>query len=104
MAFSDDPVTSGLITSLARPGGNVTGTASLTSELMEKRFELLKQVVPQAGLFACIWESDVGDVADQGAIQVVDAKLGLRIQFHRSAAARSTPPRSTRPPRPVRTA
>src|SRR6266404_2477847 len=41
-----DPVTSGLVTSLARPGGNVTGLSNLTTELVGKWLELLTQAVP----------------------------------------------------------
>ena len=41
-----DPVGSGLVTSLARPGGNVTGLSILAAELIGKRLELLKQAVP----------------------------------------------------------
>src|SRR6185295_19912287 len=41
-----DPVAAGIVTSLARPGGNVTGLASLGSELVGKRLELLKQAIP----------------------------------------------------------
>src|SRR5215471_12061786 len=50
-----DPVGSGLVASLARPGGNVTGLSALTTELYAKRVELLKELMPQltrlAGLF-----------------------------------------------------
>jgi putative tryptophan/tyrosine transport system substrate-binding protein len=46
MAQSTDPVGEGLIASLARPGGNVTGNASLASELNTKRLEILKDAVP----------------------------------------------------------
>jgi len=42
-----DPVGSGLVHSLARPGGNITGTASLTPELNTKRLEILKEAVPK---------------------------------------------------------
>jgi ABC-type uncharacterized transport system substrate-binding protein len=45
-AAAGDPVTSGLVTSLARPGGNVTGLSSLFPELVGKRLELLTQAVP----------------------------------------------------------
>jgi ABC-type uncharacterized transport system substrate-binding protein len=47
-----DPVESGLVTSLARPGGNVTGLSSLDPELVGKNLELLKQAVPGVGHLA----------------------------------------------------
>src|SRR5205823_739445 len=42
-----DPIRVGLVASLARPGGNVTGMALLTSDLMTKRLELLKETLPE---------------------------------------------------------
>ena len=49
---------SGLVTSLARPGGNVTGLSSLTPELVGKRLELLKQAVPGVSRVAVLWQPD----------------------------------------------
>ena len=43
-----DPVAEGLVASLARPGGNLTGTATLYTEMLPKRFELLTELVPRA--------------------------------------------------------
>jgi ABC transporter substrate binding protein len=48
MTLAPDPVGSGFITSLARPGGNVTGMSALATELAGKRVELLKEIVPRA--------------------------------------------------------
>ena len=47
MLVAGDPVGTGLITSLARPDGNITGLATLSTDLSGKRLELLKEVVPQ---------------------------------------------------------
>jgi putative ABC transport system substrate-binding protein len=49
-----DPVESGLVTSLARPGGNLTGVTGIATELMAKRLELLSEFVPQAGVIALL--------------------------------------------------
>ena len=49
-----DPLASGLVTSLARPGGNLTGVDMFTLELMAKRLELLSELVPQARVIAVL--------------------------------------------------
>jgi ABC-type uncharacterized transport system substrate-binding protein len=49
-----DPVQSGLVTSLARPGGNVTGFSMIANELMPKRFDLLSELVPQIRTIAIL--------------------------------------------------
>lgn len=49
-----NPVASGLIASLARPGGNLTGVSFLTAELNPKRLELLSELVPKAGVIALL--------------------------------------------------
>jgi ABC-type uncharacterized transport system substrate-binding protein len=53
-AIGDDPVELGLVASLARPGGNVTGVSFLNVELMPKLLELLSELVPRAGVFALL--------------------------------------------------
>jgi ABC-type uncharacterized transport system substrate-binding protein len=50
----DDPVERGLVVSLARPGGNLTGVSFLTGELMPKRLELLSELVPDAKVMALL--------------------------------------------------
>src|SRR5260370_20547509 len=50
----DGPVENGLVASLARPGGNLTGGSFLTVELMPKRLELLSEIVPQARVIALL--------------------------------------------------
>ena len=52
--LSADPVAAGLVASLARPGGNLTGVSIITLELMAKRFELISELVPQAGMIALL--------------------------------------------------
>jgi putative ABC transport system substrate-binding protein len=49
-----DPVGTGLVPNLARPGGNLTGFTNITIELMPKRLELLSELVPQAGVIALL--------------------------------------------------
>jgi len=53
-----DPVTVGLVASLARPGGNVTGSSPFQFELMPKRLELLTELVPQARVIALLVNPD----------------------------------------------
>ena len=57
MALSSDPVGAGLIASLARPGGNVTGMSDNTTDLSAKRLELLKEAVPTASRIAVLWNA-----------------------------------------------
>src|SRR5215467_7596616 len=52
---AQDPVAAGLVDSLARPGGNITGLAGLTRELSGKRLELLKEVVPKISRVGVFW-------------------------------------------------
>src|SRR5262245_40830242 len=58
VTVSGDPVGFGFVASLARPGGNITGLANLTPELVGKRLELLKEVVPRISRVAVLWNPD----------------------------------------------
>jgi putative ABC transport system substrate-binding protein len=53
---ASDPVSSGLVTSLARPGGNLTGLSILAPELVGKGLELIKQTVPGVSRVAVLWQ------------------------------------------------
>ena len=58
-SIGEDPVQLGMVASLARPGGNATGTVTLSRELEAKRLELLKEVVPGLSRAAVLWNSSV---------------------------------------------
>ena len=58
MAFSGDPVGSGFVTSLARPGGNITGLTSISQQLVGKRLELLSEIVPRISGIAVLWSPE----------------------------------------------
>src|SRR5262249_59015668 len=55
MVTPGDPVGAGLVASLARPGGNITGVTATTVDLSWKRMELLKEVTPKISLVAILW-------------------------------------------------
>src|SRR6266699_3200905 len=54
MALIIDPVASGLVTSLARPGGNLTGQSMMSPDLVGKQFEILKELVPKVSRVAVL--------------------------------------------------
>jgi ABC-type uncharacterized transport system substrate-binding protein len=60
MVTTEDPVTTGIVDSLARPGGNITGLSRLTRELSGKRLELLKEVVPGISRVGVLWSATTG--------------------------------------------
>jgi len=79
VALNDhDPVASGLVTSLSRPTGNVTGVFSLQSELVGKRLELLKEMLPKVSRVAVLWDSYSQRQFD--ALQQAARSLGVRLQ------------------------
>jgi len=80
-----DPVASELVTSLARPGGNVTGLADLSRELVGKGLEQLKRAVPGVSRVAALWQPGVfGERTEQDVLKRTDVAaraLGVRLQF-----------------------
>jgi len=82
---SGDPVASGLVTSLARPGGNVTGLSTLAVDLIGKCLEQLPQAIPGVSPVAVLWNP--GDGAERTEkdmlkrAEVAGRALGMRLQF-----------------------
>ena len=75
-----DPVGTGHVTSLPRPGGNITGLSVMQSDLTAKALAILKEAVPQAARFGVLWNSTVasGRPTLQSA-EAAGAKLGIQI-------------------------
>ena len=55
MLHTPDPVQLGVVASLGRPGGNITGTTTLSADLSVKQLEILKEAIPQAARIAALW-------------------------------------------------
>jgi putative tryptophan/tyrosine transport system substrate-binding protein len=82
MASAGDPVATGLVASLAHPGGNVTGISNLAAELSGKRFELLREVLPgvtRVGLL--IQGSDPLDKAFAAGTESAASSAGIRLHI-----------------------
>jgi putative ABC transport system substrate-binding protein len=88
-ACNDDLVATGLISSLARPGGNITGLSELTPELGAKRLELLKEAVPRMRRVAVLWNPTYSErfsanfrfwSADWTEVRAATQVLGLTLQ------------------------
>jgi ABC-type uncharacterized transport system substrate-binding protein len=79
-AAAGDPVGTGLVTSLARPGGNATGLSSQTAETAGKRLELLREIVPGLGRLAILANVDNPvNVLDMREVQAAAHTLGLEV-------------------------
>ena len=80
-APSSDPVGTGFVASLARPGGNVTGLSAISPELSGKRLELLREVVPGLSRVAFLWNPDVrGNLFDYKETEGAARSLRLELQ------------------------
>ena len=77
---SSDPVSDGLVDSLARPGGNITGVTTIASVLAGKRLELLKETIPKLSRVAVLWNSrDPGSTQQWKESQLAGRDLGLQL-------------------------
>ena len=81
MAFDDDPVGSGFVASLARPGGNITGLSSLALEIGGKQLELLKEIIPRLSRVAILGTSAVPQYANLvKEIDLAAKAVGVKVQ------------------------
>jgi ABC-type uncharacterized transport system substrate-binding protein len=75
----NDPVASGLVASLARPGGNITGLTNLSPDLDGKRLELLKEAFPKVTRVSYLWNPDAPGTGLPG-MQAAASGLGVQLQ------------------------
>jgi putative tryptophan/tyrosine transport system substrate-binding protein len=81
MAQDSDPIASGLVASLARPGGNITGLSRLSPELSGKQLELLKETVPTLSQLAVFENStQPGNRQSLNEVELAAGALGVRLQ------------------------
>ena len=79
VAFSDDILGAGLVSSLSRPGGNTTGLTILSPELSAKRLEVLRNIVPGISRVAVLWDPTTGN----SQVQLTqDAARALGLKLH----------------------
>ncbi len=79
-AIENDPVGSGLVQSLARPGGNVTGLSLQFSDTVNKRFALLREVLPDLHRLAVLYNAGYAAViVEIGEVRAVARRLGLEL-------------------------
>jgi len=91
MVGVSDPVASGLVSSLSRPGGNVTGTSGMFSESSGKRLELLAEAIPGARRVAVLW-NPANRVFQMQLIQETEAAarpLGIQLRMFEARDAES---------------
>ena len=79
MWVSNDPVQSGIVASLAHPGGNITGITLILDELAGKRLELLKEIAPRISRVAVLWNPDHAD-PEFREIQSAAQAMKVRLQ------------------------
>ena len=81
MIVGVDPVADGLVASLPRPGGNITGVTALSSDLIEKRLGLLSEVIPRGSPIAYMWNpGNPGNVSAWEQTRKVAPTMRLTVQ------------------------
>ena len=82
MGFDDDPVGSGFVASLARPGGNITGLSALSPELSGKQLELLKEIIPRFSRVAVVGSSShPGTAQSLKEIELAAGAYKVQLQY-----------------------
>jgi putative ABC transport system substrate-binding protein len=82
MTFDDDPVGSGFVASLARPGGNITGLSTLSPEVSGKQLELLKEIVPRLGRVAVMGTTTrQGTAQNLREMEPAATAFGVKLQY-----------------------
>ncbi len=82
MIFVANPVRSGLVASLARPGGNITGTAILGADIFGKQLELLKEIVPRTSTVGVLFDPANPAQTDQLQNELAAAAAVLAVKLH----------------------
>jgi putative ABC transport system substrate-binding protein len=91
MLTNQDPVATGIVDSLARPGGNITGIARLTRELSGKRLELLKEMIPKISRVGVLWVRPTA-LGQGSAFESYEAAArALKIRLESIQVSRPTP-------------
>lgn len=82
MAQDPDPIGSGFVASLGRPGGNITGLSALAPELNGKRLELLKEIIPKLSRVVVLWSStEPGNAQSLKELELAAKAFGLKPQY-----------------------
>ncbi|MGA9036806.1 MAG: ABC transporter substrate-binding protein [Pseudolabrys sp.] len=77
-----DPIAAGLVASLARPGGNVTGVTNINTELAPKRLELLRELIPKANIIALLVNPTSPFITESISKDLQSAARALGLQLH----------------------
>jgi putative tryptophan/tyrosine transport system substrate-binding protein len=82
MGFDNDPVGSGFVASLARPGGNITGLSTLAPEISGKQLELLKEIIPKLSRVAVLGDSnEPGNAQALKEVELAAGALKVQLQY-----------------------